>query len=142
MKKYTASEELAQILLKNGFSEITSAKFPEHQKNIEENGYEPLKAKRAFSINTKDLVIFEYTMIKASPKGGCIGINMSEEFTADQIRSIIAFFNMPFQTRNAYSRQGSAIPSLHEEYSYMKQNPGYKRERRHIIMDSYESAKL
>lgn len=142
MEKYTASEELAKILIKNGFSEITSSKFPDHQKNIEDNGYEEGKAKRAFSINTKDLVVFEYAMIKACPKGGCIGINMSEEFTADQVRSIIAFFKMPFQSRNAYCRSGSAIPRLHEEYSYIKKNPGYKRDRRHIVVDSFESVKL
>jgi hypothetical protein len=44
MKNYYASEELAQILLNNGFVDITDKKSPLHFKQIKENGYDPEKS--------------------------------------------------------------------------------------------------
>lgn len=142
MKTYKASEELAKILLSNGFIEITSSRFPDHHSAIVANGYSPQKSKRAFGINSKDFVEFDYTMVRACHKGGSVGSDMSEEFSEDQIKSIIAFFKLPFQSRNAYKRSGSAIPSLYQDYLYMKMNPKFKKEKREILIDAFENVML
>ncbi|ASE61577.1 MULTISPECIES: hypothetical protein [Chryseobacterium] len=93
MKNYYASEELAQILLNNGFVDITDKKFPLHFKQIKENGYDPEKAKRAFRINTKDLILFDYITVKFVHKGnGCSATNMRKEISENELKSAIAFF--------------------------------------------------
>lgn len=139
MKKYTASEELAQILKKNGFKEITSTKFPKHQDEIEANGYTSGKSKRAFSINSKDSVEFDYLEIKPRHKGRCDGPEMKTELSENELKSIIAFFNMPFQSRNAYKRNGGYIPNFYTDYLYMKENPDFKKENRQIVIDAFEN---
>lgn len=142
MKIYKASEELAQILIKNGFTEVTSERYPDHYKRILENGYDPHKSKRAFAMNAKNFVLFDYVMIKPFHKEGCKGTEMNPEFSEDEIRSIIAFFHLPFQTRNSYKREGSDIPNLHSSYTYLKDNPDYKKGNRQIIIDAFENVKL
>jgi hypothetical protein len=139
MKIYKASEELAQILLKNGFKEITSTKFPDHHKQIIENGYNPYESKRAFEINSKNYVLFEYDMIKALHKEGCAGSDMKTEFSENEVKSIIAFFKLPYQTRNAFKRKGLGILTLHEKYFYITKNPEYKKRNDQIIVDAFES---
>ncbi|MCD0477803.1 hypothetical protein LPB90_05015 [Chryseobacterium sp. LC2016-29] len=143
MKNYYASEELADILLNNGFVEITDVKFPSHSKQIKENGYNPEKAKRAFRINTKDLIIFEYITVKFVHKGnGCGAANMRKELSESELKSGIAFFKLPFQTRNSIMRSGVAIPTLYNEYRYIQETPSYNNPRNKFIVKAFEEVVL
>ena len=142
MKTFTASEELAQILLKNGFNEVTENKYPTHHSEIIKNGYIESKSKRAFAINSKDYVIFDYDMIKACHKGGCNGLNMKIGMSLNEIKSIIAFFNLPFQTRNGLMRGGQTIPTLWKDYNYIKENPTYKHTSNKFIVSAFEKVIL
>lgn len=142
MKTFTTSEELAKILLKNGFSEITKNLFPTHHAEILKNGYSDGKSKRAFGINSKDFVVFEYDMIKAYYKGGCKGVNMKQGMSSEEITSVIAFYNLPFQTRNALQRSGVAIPTLFQTYNYIKENPDYTNSSNKFIVNAFEKVAL
>lgn len=143
MKNYYASEELAQILLNNGFVEITNTKYPLHSEQIRENGYDPEKAKRAFRINTKDLIIFEYFTVKFVHKGdGCSVANTRKEISENELKSEIAFFKLPFQTRNAIMRSGVAIPTLHNNYRYIQENPTYNNLRNKHIIKAFQEVTL
>ncbi|OCA69072.1 hypothetical protein BBI01_17830 [Chryseobacterium artocarpi] len=143
MKTYQASEQLAQILIKNGFVEVTDTKYPQHFKQINAYGYEPEKSQRAFRINTKDLIIFDHITIKFVHKGyGCNGANMRNELSENELKSAIAFFKLPFQTRNAIMRTGAAIPSLHNEYKYIQENPSYNKPRNQYIIKAFSDVTL
>lgn len=143
MKNYYASEDLVQILLNNGLVEVTDVKYPLHYKQIKENGYDPEKTKRAFRINSKDLIIFDYITVKFVHKGnGCSGTNMRKEISENELKSAIAFFKLPFQTRNAIMRSGVAIPTLHNDYRYILENPSYNNPRNKHIIKAFEEVVL
>lgn len=143
MKNYYASEELVQILLNNGFVEITDVKFPLHSKQIKEDGYDSEKAKRAFRINTKDLILFDYITVKFVHKGnGGSEANMRKEISENELKSALAFFKLPFQTRNAIMRSGVAIPTLHNDYRYIQENPSYHNPRNKHLIKAFEEVVL
>ncbi|WP_336715254.1 hypothetical protein [Chryseobacterium mucoviscidosis] len=140
---YKASEQLAQILLKNGFTEVTNSTHPSHFEHINKNGYDAEKVKRAFKINAKDLIIFDYITVKFVHKSsGCSASNMRKEISENELKSAIAFFKLPFQTRNAIMRSGVAIPTLYQEYQYIQKNPSYENPRNKHIIKAFSEVTL
>lgn len=142
MKNYTASEELIDILLKNGFTEITKDKRPSHFMKLKEEGYNPDKIKRVFSINghKKNYIEFDYVMIKARYKEGCSGANMKTEITTDELKSIITFYKLPFQTQNKIKRNGGYIYNISHSYDSIKNHADYYKKDKSalFLIDIFE----
>ena len=142
METFKASEELAQILIKNGLNEITFSKYPEHHNRILEEGYNPHNSKRIFAVNSDNYVLFDYITIKPFHKKSCNGAEMKVELSENEIKSMIAFFKLPYQTRNAYKRRGNSILNLYSDYIYIKENPEYKKPNKQIIISAFESIEM
>lgn len=139
MKTFKASEELAQLLIKNGLKEVTFSKYPEHHNKILKDGYNPHNSKRIFEVNSDNYVLFDYITIKPFYKNNCNGAEMKVELSENELKSIIVFYKLPHQTRNAYKRKGRSITNLYTEYIYLKENPEYKRANKQTIISVFES---
>lgn len=143
MKTYKASEELVQIFKQNGFIDITNEMYPEHFDRISNNGYDPNRVKRVLAINKNNYVKFDYITILPCYKRGCSGEEMKTELTPDELKSIIAFFNLPTQTKSSLKRHRQNILDLHKKYYDIKENPNwYKDKQSKLIIESFEKAKL
>lgn len=73
---------------------------------------------------------------------GCGAANMRKELAENELKSGIAFFKLPFQTRNAIMRSGVAIPTLFNDYRYIRENPSYNNPRNKHIVKAFEEVVL
>ncbi len=146
MSNYIASEDLINIFIKNGFIDITDIKRPEHFKRLQENGYDPHKIKRVISYNghLKNYVEFDYIMIRACYKEGCDSRNMKNKITANELKSIIAFYKLPSQTMSAMNRKGYDRLNLYDSYEHVKENLDfYKGQKTKLmLLEIFENIKL
>ena len=126
---YIPSQELIDIFLKNGFKDVTAKMYPEHHTLSLNKGYDPRIMKRVLATGTKNYVQFDYTNIIPCYNGGCTSDDQRYELTEDELKSIITFFKLPYQTRAALRRSRTKIPELYKEYYYSKQNPGWHDKR-------------
>lgn len=93
MKNYEASNELIDILVKNGFVEDTSKTYPEHARRLVGDNYDPHGMKRHFSFpGTREKVYLDYINIKL-PTGV-----QRYKMTIDEVKSLIAFCLYPLPT--------------------------------------------
>ncbi|EHQ41785.1 hypothetical protein [Myroides odoratus] len=147
MAIYKASEELVNILLKNGLEETTEKNLPVHYKNMVENGYDPNKVKRDFSYNGKRVLIFDYVVIKPKIKGFTSGRDMKTELTIDELKSIIVFSKLPYQTVNGlYRNNHNYVTQLHNLYFYIKEHPDFTKSknkfRNELITKEFENIQI
>ena len=124
MKKYEASQELVDILLKNGFEDKTEQHYPEFYSAMQRNGYSTA-LKRKFSYHShKDYIIFDYINIHAFR--GHAGLGSRARMTELELKSLIAFFKMPATFRgNWRSKNGEDVFGLYAEYQRTYKNPLY-----------------
>lgn len=114
MKTYTASQELVDILLKNGFIETTEKNYPEHFKRMKKDGYKHSSMKRSFAINprSRDYILLDYYTIIPYYKSTADGVDMNHSLTEDQLKSIIVFYKMSSKY-SWYIKQNRNIIDLH-----------------------------
>jgi hypothetical protein len=124
MNKFKVSEELAQIFIKNEFIETTEKFHPQSYEMIKKEGYNPEKMCRAFQANNCYIVEFLLNEIRVSytSKKGKVHERRTE-LTEDELRSIIAFNNLPGATKTTMQRKGNSILELYKEYYEIKENP-------------------
>lgn len=135
MKTYTASNELAEILKKNGFKEVTEKEYPEHYKLIQTKGYFPESSKRkfVFTLNS-DYILFDYINIFYKFPHSKI------ELTATELKSIITYYKLPQKHRVT---PDSDILNLHDYYATIcKTNEWMKFEGDALIKQMYEAVVL
>lgn len=137
MENYKASEELINVLLKNGFTEVTKEKHPLHFDKLITDGYDPLKMKRLFSINghKRNFIQFDYTMIQARFREGVNSGNMKTEISTNELKSLITFYKLHFQTQNKMKRNGLSIFTLISDYNSIKKHPDfYKKDKSALLL--------
>ncbi len=140
---YQASKKLIDILINNGFKDITNEIYPDHFKRLKENGYDPQKVKRVLAMDKRNYVKFDYINILPCYHKSCSGPEMKTELTSDEVKSIITFFKLPYQTRSALKRNNLIIPELYKEYYHIKENiERYKDKRSNLIIDTFENVVL
>ena len=120
MKKYKASEELAEILIKNGFVENTKTKYPDHYNRLLNNGYSPNSVKRSFLYKPNHNLIFDYINIVPYYRKSCNGTEIKIELTENEIKSIITFYKLSSQHKSYFKKTGDDIPNLYTEYESYK----------------------
>lgn len=102
MKTYTASQELIDILLKNGFVDKTAKVYPDTDRAIKERGYKEGNDKRVFSLAAmKDYITFDYQSIICYVNN--TGFTDELELTENQVRSIIAYYKMTPKFKHDYA---------------------------------------
>ena len=131
MKTYKASQELVDILLKNGFTETTKETYPEHFKRMKKQGeYNPGSMKRKFNFekSKRDYILMDYSIIIPYYRSSANGPDMNSSLTEDQLKSIIVFFKLSAGSKYSWFMKGQKnIIDIHifikdiEEYSRFKQ---------------------
>ncbi len=109
---YKPSNQLAGILLDHGFKEITSSRYPDHQKLINAKGYEPYSHKRAFRGNAKISIIFDYISIAIFE--GSSSINERNSLNSDELKNLLAYSSLSRVERDRLSLDHSRILSMNE----------------------------
>lgn len=96
--KYKVSQELIEILLKNGFREVTQKTYPEHYAKLLKNGYNPDSIKRHFAFKKNShwvaYIKFDYTYIQILHDTPCLQ-EMLYAIDENQLKSVFTFFKMP-----------------------------------------------
>jgi hypothetical protein len=145
MITYKASEDLVQIFLKNGFSDITVRHYPEHVKRIDKDGYNPNQQKRALAINknSKNTVVFDYISITPYFHGGCASSDIRLEVTEDELKSIITFYKLPTHDQTTYVRLNGRITDIHSRYKRICESPrAYKKKSAETLKNIFENVTL
>jgi len=140
---YSPSKQLVDIFLKNGFKEDTEIAYPDHFKIIKENGYNSADVKRVFSYGNKYCIILGYSKIVPRYKGNTRGREIHETLTECELKSIIVFGKLPYQTQAAYKRHSQNITDLYKKYYGIKEHSIRNNDKgSNSIIDAFESVKL
>ena len=145
-EKFKVSEELAQIFITNGFIETTEKFHPHSYEMIKKEGYNSKKMCRAFQVNNRYIVEFLLNKVRVSytSKKGKVHESRTE-LTEDELRSIIAFNNLPGATKATMLRKGNSILELYKEYYKIKESSievGYSLAKIKGIIRGFEFAKI
>lgn len=141
MRIFKPSEELAQILLNNGFTETTKKLYPESYSAIKLDGYDSKKMIRFFQKNPNNTIKFQSGEIIIRYKNGYTPIDIKEELSEDELRAAITFFNLPHQTKTTMKRKKEPITELYKTYYNIKSNPiisGLNMAQIRIILRNFE----
>lgn len=118
MKNYEASNELIDILLKNGFVEDTSRTYPEHARRLVGDNYDPDRMKRHFSFpGTREKVYLDYINIKL-PTGV-----QRYKMTIEEVKSLIAFCRLSSADRSVLAEQRYNVLSIPEIIANVNREP-------------------
>ncbi len=124
MKTCSASQELVDILLKNGFIDKTKETYPDHYKRMKEKGYNPYAVRRKFTNHSRrDFIFFDYVNITPLHNGGCTENECRYTPTTDELKSLITFYKLPVHDRGTWSLSYNAIPELHLRYKEICEHP-------------------
>lgn len=121
--KYFASEQLAQILLKNGFKETTKKYYPKHFERINKEGYNPQIFKRSFSFGRKMSITFDYINIIG---GGPFASFTSDSLEEDDLKSILTFLKLPIHTQTAIRKRCKNVLDISSDYKQICENPDWR----------------
>lgn len=120
-KKFTASQELVDVLLKNGFTESTEKIYPDHFKRMNKTGfYNPSAVKRRFNFghNKRHFLNLDYTTIGAYYNTMANSSDINNSLTELQLKSIIAFFKLSTAAKNKWLEKFRGnIVDLHLRYN-------------------------
>ncbi len=118
MKTYTASQELVDIMLRNGYKEKTKTFYPEHYKRLLNTEYENGNVKRKFAIKgLQDSITFDYINVIGFISNA--GHGSRTKLTSDEVKSMVAFYKMPQSFIDSWRDD---IFNLYKEYYSAKQN--------------------
>jgi hypothetical protein len=118
MKKYEASNELIDILVKNGFVEDTSKTYPEHARRLVGDNYDPHGMKRHFSFpGTREKVYLDYINIKLPTDV------QRYKMTIDEVKSLIAFCRLSSADRSTLAEQHYNVFSIPEIIANVNREP-------------------
>jgi hypothetical protein len=96
MKLFKASQQLVDLLLRNGFTDFTDKLYPHYYKRMNQAGYDPYSMKRIFCFNgTDDYLLFNYVYITLHHTGYFNHTEERHRLTEDELRSLITFYNLP-----------------------------------------------
>lgn len=144
MKKYTASQETINILLKNEYIEITKEIHPQHFKRLQKEGYDCRNTKRVFSANRdygykQDYIEFDYDMIKPVRRRGVSASEMKREITTEELKSFIGFYKLPYKERKRIN-----VFNLESYYNSIKKYPEHynKKTKAMSFIEMYENIRL
>lgn len=142
-KLYEVSNELCEILLNNGFNDVTEKHYPNHFVRLKKDGYNPYGCKRAFSIDNRNYIIFDYIHIKPYYKRTCHGDEMKYKLTSEELKSIISFYKLPTPTRTSIHNNYRNITELHLYYESICSSPEIHQKKAALkFKETYESIKL
>lgn len=113
---FTASAELCNILLNNGFSELTKKHYAKHYEQLHLKGYNPNSQKRVFSIDNRNLLKLDYISIVPYYRGSCPGSDIKNILSDLELRSIIAFYQFKSPSRARLYNINNGITNLHSYY--------------------------
>lgn len=113
MTQYTPSESLVQLLIENGFREVTEQYFPHSHVRLELKGepYHPAYFQRAFRFSTGTaLLILNYLTIRMIYKSYVLA--ESRRLTEEEAQAIMAFCKLPAKQQGILSRKISNLTDL------------------------------
>jgi hypothetical protein len=114
---YKPSNQLVDILLKHGFTDLTEKLYPDHYKRMQQRGYDPYSIKRVFSHSAhNDSLLFHYTTIRLHHTGK---FNHTEEryaLTTDELKSLLVFYKLPAQLGREWLEAYKNALELHRYY--------------------------
>ena len=128
---YTASDELANLLLKNGAKD----------NSLHRNRNRPLNAKREFSFGKRHYIVFDYQDIQIFTPGQTeTTCCLSEE----QVKSILAYYTLPYNSRSTFDSTGRSILDFSKYCNSIKEDWDNIRPRtfEFNIVRSFESVKI
>jgi len=124
MKTFKASQELVDILLKQGFTDETERYYPAHFQRMKTRGYDPYSMKRMFSFHSQeDYILLHYIYVMFLPNGS---FERSEErrlLTENELKSLVAFYNLPSDSRIAWKQTSKKAIDLHIHYQKLCDYP-------------------
>lgn len=96
MRIFKASQELVNILVKNGFTDYTHQLYPQYYHRMNQLGYDPYSMKRILCFNgTGDYLLFNYIYITLHHTGYFNHTEEKRRLTEDELHSLIAFYKLP-----------------------------------------------
>jgi len=142
-KTYRASEQLVEVFIRNGFNEITASRYPEHARQIQQNGYNPHAQKRAFIVGNRKQNVLTLDYINIIPYHHGASSEGTLSLTEEELKSIVAFYKLPAAAQLAFKRSNGKITELYARYKRICENPSsyYRRSDRQIKV-VYESVAL
>ncbi len=114
---YVTSEQFAQLLLRNGFSERTKLKYPDDHAQITAGQYDPSLHSRAFKYGKLFVIHFEQSQLRGV--NGFFGFQ-STVLNNGQVKSILAYTKLPNHTKTAVQNRCRNILDLEKEYNRIK----------------------
>lgn len=137
---YSTSEQLAQLLVKHGFSEKTKQEYPEDYEEVVAGNYNPEIHRRAFKYGQHFLIYFEQGRLRAV--NGFFGFKCAE-LREGEIRAILTYIRLPNHTKTAMQNRCRTILEIEKEYKKIKKQEESDRsitDKR--IVDMFESIAL
>ncbi len=113
MNQYTPSDGLINLLVENGFREVTEQYFPHSHVRLELKGeaYHPAYFQRAFRYGTGTaLIILNYLTIRVLYRTYVLA--ESRRLAEDEAQSIISFCKLPAKQQGVLATQISNLSSL------------------------------
>ena len=137
---YVTSEQFAQLLLQNGFSERTKLQYPDDHAQISAGHYDPDLHRRVFKYGKVFVIHFDQSNLRGV--NGFFGFQ-STALNIGQVKSILAYIKLPNHTKTAVQNRCRNILDLEKEYHRIK-----KIEETHLgmtdqkILEIFESISL
>ncbi|UKT65963.1 hypothetical protein [Pedobacter mucosus] len=109
MKKYQASTELIDILLKNGFIENTIITYPLHAARLKGDNYDAQHMKRHFVfVCTRENVLFDYINMRFPGQIGASSLDTAE------LKSLITYCKLSSSDRATLKAESYHSLSVHK----------------------------
>lgn len=114
MNTFGPSQELVEILLKNGFKDDTKTYYPDHYALMAQTGYDPSNIKRKFSFHSHaDFILFDYINFIPMVNNTRATRHSFGYLSVNELKSIICFYKLPIQEKK---RIKSEIHKIYEKY--------------------------
>jgi len=129
MKIYRASNELIDILIKNGFKEVTEKYHPEHLAYMAKVGYyNPDTVKRWFQ-KGRIKFWFDYINLHISYNSA---YSFTTSITENQLKSIIFFSNIKSSDKQFFTIRNIKPFEIHE---YISKESSILRNKKQLVND-------
>lgn len=120
---YVASEELVNILLKNGFVECTEKHYPEHFERLNVIGYDPYSVKRMFFKKSKrNYILFDYVNIRLND-----GTPGKLSFSEKELKSLLVFYTLSFTDKRKLYGEGYSALTIYKKVDYLNDLHPYQK---------------
>jgi len=123
--EFFASNQLAKILVQNGFVEKTKSIYPKHFEEMKLEEYNPDKFKRYFKFGRNVTFIFDYINLKVDVRwlSSIGGISLSER----ELKSVLTFVKLPYNSKEVLYKKLKNISDLAGYYERICENPQWHK---------------